>query len=367
MNGSDQLLLKATYALAENGRFTCAPNPTVGCVIVKGGNIVGRGYHHKAGEGHAEVEAIRSAGGDVAGATFYVSLEPCAFEGRTPACAKTLIDVGVRRVVVGTLDPHPKVSGAGVRLLEAAGIQVEVANDPEAKSLIRGYCARIERQRPWVRIKTASSLDGATALANGASQWITCAESRSDVQYWRARSDAIITGIGTVLSDDPALTVRDYKARAPLRVVLDSNLRLPEGAQVATDGGPTLVVHQSGAERQIESDGQPEGRLSPLTPLESPLEFVAGDPRNLSNVLSLLAERGCNEVLVEAGSGVVGSFVEAGLWDEWVAYLAPAIMGQDAKNVAGVTFQDMQSIPRGKIVTVKQTGSDVRITMVPSS
>lgn len=363
MNGSDHLLLKATYALAENGRFTCAPNPTVGCLIVKGGDIVGRGYHHKAGEGHAEVEAIRNARGRVAGATVYVSLEPCAFEGRTPACAKTLVEMGVGRVVVGTLDPHPKVSGAGVRLLEAAGIQVEVANAPEARRLIRGYCSRIERNRPWVRIKTASSLDGATALANGASQWITGAESRSDVQYWRARSDAIITGVGTVLSDDPALTVRDYEAQAPLRVVLDSYLRLPKGAQVATDGGPTLVVHQAGAERQIESDLHHGGRRTSLPTVE----FLAGDPRNLPNVLSLLAERGCNEVLVEAGPGVVGSFVEAGLWDEWVAYLAPAIMGQDAQTVAGVTFQDMQAIPRGNIVSIEQTGSDVRVTMVPSS
>ncbi len=183
------------------------------------------------------------------------------------------------------------------------------------------------------------------------------------MQYWRARSDAIITGVGTVLSDDPALTVRDYEAQAPLRVVLDSYLRLPKGAQVATDGGPTLVVHQAGAERQIESDLHHGGRRTSLPTVE----FLAGDPRNLPNVLSLLAERGCNEVLVEAGPGVVGSFVEAGLWDEWVAYLAPAIMGQDAQTVAGVTFQDMQAIPRGNIVSIEQTGSDVRVTMVPSS
>ena len=362
MNGSDQLLLKATYALAEGGRYTCAPNPTVGCVIVRGGEIMGRGFHKKAGEGHAEVEAIRDAGGDVAGATVYVSLEPCAFEGRTPACAGTLIEAGVSRVVIGMLDPHPKVSGEGVRLLEAAGIEVEVGNDPEAKALIRGYCSRIERHRPWVRIKTASSLDGATALASGESQWITGGEARADVQYWRARSDAILTGIGTVLADDPALTVRDYDAQAPLRVVLDSTLRTPAHAQVVTDGLPTLLVHETGVERRKEEIGPALGYAAG----RPGLKFLAGDPRNLPDLLSLLAERGCNEVLVEAGSGLVGSFVAAGLWDEWVAYLAPAVMGMDTQGLVGAAFKNMQAIPRGEIMAVDQIGPDVRIVMVPS-
>ncbi|MGK0260977.1 MAG: diaminohydroxyphosphoribosylaminopyrimidine deaminase, partial [Candidatus Azotimanducaceae bacterium] len=199
LHASDLLLLKAATELAEQGRFTCAPNPTVGCIIVRQGELIGRGYHAVRGQGHAEVQAIKDAGGDVSGATVYVSLEPCAFEGRTPACAQTLIEAKVARVVIALTDPHPRVAGLGAKMLVEAGIEVEQVELPEAQAAIRGYASRIVRQRPWVTVKTASSLDGSVALANGESQWITGPQARADVQRLRARSDAIVTGVGTVI------------------------------------------------------------------------------------------------------------------------------------------------------------------------
>lgn len=355
MKDSDRLFLQAAVTLATNGRFTCAPNPAVGCVIVRDGLIVGRGYHERAGEEHAEIQAIRSVSGDVRGATVYVSLEPCAFEGRTPACARTLIAEEVARVVIAAIDPHPRVSGEGIRLLRGAGITVDVVVQPEALELIRGYRSRVEIGRPFVRIKSASSLDGGTALANGDSKWITGSSARSDVQYWRARSDAIITGIGTVLADDPALTVRDYEAEAPLRVVLDRTLRIPASAQLVTDSYPTLVVHGASHE---PSTGQTGGVMT---------DFLRWDTNDLEGLLIQLGDRGCNDVLVEAGAELVGSFVAAGLWDEWVAYVAPALMGGDARGLMKKTFAEMRDVRRGKIVDVQTIGEDVRVTMVPDT
>lgn len=348
MNDSDILLLRHAVDLAERGRFTCAPNPTVGCVVVRDGRVLGRGWHKKAGEGHAEVEAIKDAGGDVQGSTVYVSLEPCAFEGRTPACAHTLVKAGVRKVVMAALDPHPKVSGKGVEILQAAGIDTQVYELPEATAAIRGFRSIQERGRPWVRIKTASSLDGATALANGESKWITGPSAREDVQYWRARSDAIVTGIGTVLADDPALTVRSYEAKPPLRVILDSALSLSNDAQVMRDGGGTLVVHCS-------DEPAPAGAKG--------VEYLNLDPKNLDALLVELGQRGCNEVLVEAGAKVVGSFVKAGLWDEWIAYVAPKIMGDSSAHVVEAAYASMTQVPEAEIVNSKMFGNDVRLTL----
>ena len=350
MKTSDELLLKLAVELAEGGRFTCAPNPTVGCVIVRDGRVIGRGWHKKAGEGHAEVEAIAAADGDVAGATVYVSLEPCAFAGRTPSCAKTLVAAGVSRVVIAALDPHPKVSGQGIDILRQAGIQTDTLVLPEAQRLIEGYQSVLERKRPFVRIKTASSVDGATALATGESQWITGPAAREDVQYWRARSDAIITGIGTVLADDPALTVRAHAAKPPLRVVLDSRLRIPPDAQLLSDGGPTLLVH-SGIE-------QPPKALQAV-------ECLALEDDDLEALLAELAERGCNEVLIEAGARVVGSFVKAGLWDEWIAYVAPAVLGSASAPLVHAEYTSMAEIQRAEVIDSKIIGDDVRLTLRP--
>jgi len=353
---SDGVFLAATVELAEQGRLTCAPNPPVGCIIVRGQQILGRGYHVRTGEGHAEVNAIADAGGDIQGATVYVSLEPCAFVGRTPACAQTLIDAQVARVVIAATDPHPQVAGAGIRMLRAAGIEVNLLTQPAALELIQGYVSRELSGKPFVRLKTASSLDGATALAGGESQWITGAAARADVQYWRARSDAIITGVQTVIDDNPQLNVRAQQyqhARAPLRVVLDSQLSTPAEAAVINDGGATLLVHNAGVD-------VPEHLHN--VPAVSLLALAAG-PTDLNSVLQHLASQGCNEVLVEAGAKVCGSFVAAQLWDEWICYVAPKWLGAASRPLADFTVAQLDQAPTGKVMDIKQLGDDVRLRL----
>jgi diaminohydroxyphosphoribosylaminopyrimidine deaminase / 5-amino-6-(5-phosphoribosylamino)uracil reductase len=357
MKASDRLFLQATIELAERGRFTCSPNPTVGCLIVRDGAIIGRGYHAWTGQGHAEVNAIADAGGDVAGATVFVSLEPCAFVGRTPACAQTLIDAAVARVVIAAEDPHLSVSGHGIKMMRRAGLEVSLLTQQAALNLIQGYVSRISRGLPFVRIKTASSIDGGIALASGESQWITGPEARSDVQYWRARSDAIITGIGTVLADDPQLTVRDATLapyRQPLRVVLDSRLRTPANARILSDGAATLLVH------------------NPDTPVPEHLREVEhvtlfapdGGTEDLQHLLRYLAEAGCNEVLVEGGGGVCGSFARSALWDEWLCYIAPKWLGTNNRNLAEFTVPGLAAAPTGRVVEINQVGADMRVRIM---
>ncbi len=354
MSAADRLFLDLCIELAEGGRFTCAPNPCVGCVIVRDGQVLGRGYHQRAGEGHAEVNALADAGHQVAGATVYVSLEPCAFVGRTPACAQTLVQAGVARVVIAALDPHPQVSGSGVQMLRDAGIEVAHIDRPEAHRLIRGYVSRIVRQRPYVRIKTASSLDGASALANGESQWITGPDARQDVQYWRARSDAIITGRGTVMADDPALTVRSpvyQQAKPPLRVVLDSNLQIPGDRQIFDGTAATLVVHT-----KMDQARATKAATDWLALPENPQGRIP-----LAALLTELASSGCNEVLVEAGAQLCGAFLEAGLWDEWICYVAPKWMGALTRGVADFNLSKLSDAPSGMVTGITQVGADIRI------
>ena len=355
MQASDDLFLRIAVALAKRGQMTCAPNPPVGCVIVRDGQIIGRGYHRRAGEGHAEVEAIADAGGKVQGATVYVSLEPCAFVGRTPACATTLVEKQVARVVVAAQDPHPKVSGAGLRILREAGIAAELRTLYAAQDLIRGFAARIGTGRPLVRVKTASSIDGAVALANGESQWITGPAAREDVQYWRARSDAIITGVGTVIADDPRLNVRSYpNAHQPLRVVLDRQARVPPASRLLNDGQPTLVVHH------------PDATLSAWAE-NTGVSTLAQDPSDLAGVLAHLAHLGCNEVLVEAGPGIVGSVVQAGLWDEWVAYIAPKLLGSESRQVAEFKINAMANVVGARVIEQRLCGDDLRVLLRPAA
>ena len=363
--GADKLFLQATLALAERGRMTCAPNPCVGCIIVRDGQIIGRGFHQHTGQGHAEVNAITDAGGDIRGATVYVSLEPCAFVGRTPACANTLVESGVARVVMAAYDPHPKVSGAGAKLLEDADIPVHCAGWPEALQLIEGYVLRTLHNRPLVRVKTATSMDGSIASASGESKWITGTAARQDVQYYRARSDAIITGINTVLADDPQLNVRASEwlgAKAPLRVILDSKLRITANLKIVQDGLPTLICHSAHAKvPEFLRDAKHIELCSTAN--------LSGDTRTDSartDIVSLmkeLAERGCNEVLVEAGSRVVGSFLAADMWDEWVAYVAPKWLGAKAQGVAEFSLTQLVDAPQGTVVDVTTVGSDTRITV----
>ena len=360
MKESDRLFLLAAIELAKKGLMTVAPNPPVGCLILKNGRIIGRGFHKQAGKGHAEINALSSVTESPEGATVYVSLEPCAHQGKTPPCVGALIDARVRRVVVGHLDPNPLVSGKGVALLREAGIEVETENMPEALKLIESFQTRMIKKRPFVRIKTASSLDGAISMSSGESKWITGEEARSDVQYWRARSDAIISGVGSVIHDNPRLTLRkaDYEGvKQPIRIILDSRFSTPRNANVLTDGAPTLVVSDSGVECF--------GSLSPIE-IEKTLEVDLDGPRDLENLLKLLALLGCNDVLVEAGARVVSSFLKGDYWDEWISYVAPKLLGKESRRLTDLDIVSIQDSVSAKVTGQKMIGSDLRLILRPT-
>ncbi len=361
LKDSDRLYLDAAVELAARGLNTTTPNPRVGCLIVRDGEVLGRGWHVRPGEGHAEVNALQDAGDDVIGATVYVSLEPCAFEGRTPACSQTLIKAGVARVVAGMTDPHPQVAGQGFGELRNAGIAVDVLELASAKALNAGYVSRLNRGRPYLRLKIAASLDGRTAMASGESRWVTGAAARADVQALRARSCAIVTGSGTVLTDDPQLTVRDERfavddvIRQPLRVLLDSRLRIPATAQVFAAPGDVLLVHGESADVGAAA-----------APAVETLACGSGQV-NLRSLVAELGRRGCNEVLVEAGPRLQGSFLAAGLWDELVVYEAPKLLGSGARPLAELELTRMADALGATIRAVEQLGEDLRITLVPGA
>ncbi|MBI4937255.1 MAG: bifunctional diaminohydroxyphosphoribosylaminopyrimidine deaminase/5-amino-6-(5-phosphoribosylamino)uracil reductase RibD [Nitrosomonadales bacterium] len=323
--------------LAERGLYTASPNPRVGCVLVRDGNMVGEGWHERAGEPHAEIHALRMAGEAARGTTAYVTLEPCSHHGRTPPCADALIEAGVARVVVAIQDPNPQVAGQGIARLRASGIEVECGlMEAAARELNVGFFARMTRGMPWVRSKIAASLDGRTALANGSSQWITGTAARQDVQRWRARSCAVLTGAGTVLADDPQLNVRGVAtSRQPLRVVMDSYLRLPLNARILHvlppslgEGGKTLIYTASPDAEKISALEKNGARVVVLADTNGRVDLAAA--------LRDLAARGCNEVLVEAGSELNGALLQAGLVDELVLYLAPQLLGDGARGMAGL-------------------------------
>lgn len=350
LNGADELLLRRSVEIAQRGLFSVTANPRVGCVIAKDGQLLGSGAHLRGGDAHAEVHALRDARervgeSAIAGATAYVSLEPCCHAGRTPACTDGLIEAGISRVVVAMLDPHPKVGGQGISLLRAAGIPVDLLALPEAQQLNYGHSLRMLEQRPYVRIKIAQSLDGRTAMASGESKWITGPAARQDVQYWRARSCALITGLGTVEADNPSLTVRaqalacdingESVLRQPLRVVLDSAGRANPRLQVFTDGGETLWEQGEGGQRT-----------------------------NIPGVLKKLAERGCNEVLVEAGPTLVGEMLAQDIWDEILVYTAPKLLGSDARPTASLGLTTLSEAVEAKLGALDQVGDDVRTRLV---
>jgi len=341
--------------LGQRGLLTATPNPRVGCVLVKNGKNIGEGWHVRAGEAHAEVHALRAAGAAAQGATAYVTLEPCSHHGRTPPCAEALIEAGVARVVCAMQDPNPRVAGQGFAMLRAAGIAVECGlMEAAARDLNIGFVSRMTRGLPFVRSKIAASLDGRTALANGVSQWITGAAARVDVQHWRARSCALVTGIGTVLADDPQLNVRIATERQPLRVVLDSALRMPPTARML-QGGRVLVCTASqdaGKRAALERQGA-EVLLLP----------DAAGQVDLPAVLRELARRGINEVLVEAGKTLNGALLRAGLLDELVLYLAPQLLGDAARGIAdlGELLRLEQKVELAWR-DVRRVGGDLRIT-----
>lgn len=348
--------------LARRGLYTTDPNPRVGCVLVRDGRVIGEGWHERAGGPHAEVAALAAsaaAGLDARGATAYVTLEPCSHFGRTPPCADALIAAGVTRVVQAMEDPNPDVSGRGAARLRAQGIQVDSGLlGEEAAALNPGYLKRRREGMPFVRVKLAASLDGRTALANGESRWITSEAARADVQYGRARSSVVLTGVGTVLADDPALDVRIPESdRQPLRVVLDSALRTPPDARLIHRAGRVLVlgVRDDPARQQaLEQQGAEVQRLAGRD----------GRP-DLHAVLRLLAARDANEVWVEAGASLAGAFLREGLFDELVVYLAPTLLGPDGRALASLPpLAQLASRLRLHFTQVQPVGDDLRLTLV---
>lgn len=325
----DIRMMQTALQLAAQGRFSTSPNPRVGCVITRGGQIVGQGFHIRAGGPHAEVHALRQAGELARGATAYVTLEPCSHYGRTPPCAEGLVAAGIQRVVAAMVDPNPQVAGRGLRMLRDAGIEVQSGLlEHRARELNRGFLSRIERGRPFVRLKCAASLDGKTALSDGRSQWITDESARADVQILRAESCAVLTGIGTVLADNPQLNVRAFDTlRQPARVVLDSRLQLPDGCRLLQDtSSPLLIATLSPNRSRLE-------QLSSLPHVRILHPQSRRGRIDLADLLRLLAADGMGEVLVEAGATLAGAFLDDGLADEIVLYQAPKILGGAARSL----------------------------------
>ncbi len=355
LDAMDSQWMARALQLAERGFYTTSPNPRVGCVLTKDGAVVGEGWHERAGQPHAEVHALRAAGAAARGATAYVTLEPCSHHGRTPPCADALIAAGVSRVVVAVQDPNPLVAGQGIARLRAAGIEVECGlMETSARELNIGFFSRMSRGLPWVRSKIAASLDGRTALANGTSKWITGEAARHDVQRWRARSCAVLTGVGTVLADDPQLNVRIETERQPLRVVLDSQLRMSPAARILRDG--RTLVYTASTDESKRSALQAAG----AEVVAMPNEHAQVD---LPGVMRDLARRGINEVLVEAGRTLNGALFKAGLVDELVLYLAPQLLGDAARGMAdlGELVRLDQRISLAW-QDVRHVGDDLRIT-----
>lgn len=370
ITAADFDFMARAFRLAERGLYTTMPNPRVGCLLVKDGQVIAEGWHQRAGEGHAEVNALPIAGDNARGATAYVSLEPCSHHGRTGPCSQALVDAGISRVVYAMEDPNPLVSGRGIELLRNAGIQVDgpILED-DARALNPGFVRRMERKLPYVRCKMAMSIDGRTAMASGESKWITGPKARADVQRLRARSCAIISGVGSILQDNASLTVRvdelglpDAEAAAakqPLRVILDSQLRTPRNALMFKQSTPILLVHNG----QVD-----EAQLKEWPEFVELIALPAKDGRiDLQALLRELANRQCNEVLVEAGANLAGSFLRRGLLDEIVIYLAPKLLGSNALPLFNLPLDTMSAALSLKIKDVRAVGRDWRITAVPDT
>jgi diaminohydroxyphosphoribosylaminopyrimidine deaminase / 5-amino-6-(5-phosphoribosylamino)uracil reductase len=360
-SATDHAMMARALRLAQRGAYTTRPNPMVGCVIARGDDVVGEGWHQRKGGPHAEVFALEAAGERAKGATAYVTLEPCAHTGSTGPCADALIAAGVTRVVGAMRDPFPQVDGAGFERLQAAGIAVETGlMETQARALNRGFLSRIERGRPWLRIKLATSIDGRSALASGESKWISGEPARLDVQRWRARAGALLTGAGTVLIDDPQLTVRmeeDADFIPPLRVVLDPGLATVARGRIREGDAPTLYIHAPDAR-------MPHG-------LEN-VDHVHVDVRegrfDLHAVLKILVERRINEVQVEAGATLAGAFLTAGLVDELLLYVAPVLLGERARPMFDGLHIDAMTERFGmKIVETRRLGADVRVLLAPET
>ncbi|MDH3694438.1 MAG: bifunctional diaminohydroxyphosphoribosylaminopyrimidine deaminase/5-amino-6-(5-phosphoribosylamino)uracil reductase RibD [Gammaproteobacteria bacterium] len=356
----DHRFMARALQLAQRGLCTTMPNPRVGCVIVKDGEIIGEGWHERIGEAHAEVNALKAAGDKTKDAKLYVTLEPCCHSGRTRPCTDAVIAAGIKRVVSAMTDPNPKVAGQGLALLESNNIKV--ANGccaDDAQALNPGFVKRMQTGLPWVRVKSAMSLDGKTAMASGESKWITGKAARADVAQWRARSCAVMTGINTVLADDPGLTARiDGLERQPLRVVLDSQLRIPENAKLFDRPGEILIV-------TTINDISQHKKFS-----NSNAEILVVEEKNgkiaLSDLLLELGRRKINEVLVESGALLAGAFAQQRLVDEYVVYLAPRLLGDDGRGMLNLPqITQLSETINLEISSVRQIGDDLLIVARP--
>lgn len=360
----DHQFMARALRLADRGKHWARPNPHVGCVLVRDSVIVGEGFTQPTGGDHAEVVALKSAGDAARGSTAYVTLEPCAHHGRTPPCSQALINAGIARVVVGLRDPNPKVDGGGLKDLAAAGIEVtEGLMAAQVERQLAGFLQRQRSGRPRLRIKLAMSLDGRTAMESGESQWITGADARRDVQRLRAESCAILTGIGTVLSDDCALTVRDAffddellppPERRALRVVADTHLRTPSGAAVLQGAQPSLLLHAQ--------DAACSTFLADVDRLALP---VLGGGLVPAEVLTALAARECNEILLESGPTLAGAMLQSGLADQLIIYMAPVLLGSRARPLLELPFDRMAEALRLRLVDRRQIGADQRFVFEP--
>lgn len=380
-NSTDHRYMAEAIRLAWRGLYTTHPNPRVGCVLVKGSNVIGRGWHQVAGEGHAEVNALADAArngheSQIKGATAYVSLEPCSHHGKTPPCAEALIEAGVAKVISAMEDPNPQVSGRGHRLLQQAGIETACGlMQAEAEQINPGFNKRMRTGLPWVVLKSAMSVDGRTAMASGESQWITGAQARADVQRLRARVEAIVTGVETVLSDDPSLTVRPamwptplagddhanfswpngFEPIQPLRVILDSQLRTPPSASIFKQPGTTWVVCTQRDKQKMVALQQAGAEVHWVPDRKGKIDLIA--------LLQKLAESNVNDVLVETGAVLGGAFVEQNLVDEWVCYMAPKLMGSAARPVLSLPGIDtMAQVQSLSLKDCRQIGDDIRFT-----
>lgn len=366
---TDHLYMAQALRLAERGLYTTMPNPRVGCVLVKGDQVIAEGWHYRAGEAHAEVHALQQAGEQARGATAYVTLEPCNHSGRTGPCSEALLAAGVARVVFAMEDPNPQVAGSGLERLRAAGVVIDgPLLEDDARALNPGFLKRMERKLPFVRCKLAMSLDGRTAMASGQSKWVTGRKSREDVQRLRARSCAIVSGIDTVISDNAALIVRvdelqlgnadDAATQQPLRVILDSRLRLGRDAELLRHPSPILLVHNGAQDNAARLNDWPAHvELLAMPDSHGRIDLLA--------VLRELAQRQCNEVLVEAGATLAGSFLRRGLLDELIIYMAPKLLGSSARPLFDLPLNTMSAALPVKVCDMRAVGDDWRITAVP--